>query len=70
MGVKKWNQLKKFMEVEVDEICICAKFVGHGLSIFRVLSTGGWGGEGSTPNSASSPKKIFKYKITQSAQRC
>ena len=25
---------KKFMQVEVDEICMCTKFSGHGLSGF------------------------------------
>ena len=32
------------------------------LTLSRVLSTGGDGGEGSTPNSTSSPQKSFKLK--------
>ena len=28
MGVKKWNWLKKIMQVEVDVKCMCTKFDG------------------------------------------
>ena len=28
------NRLKKFMQVEVDEICMCTNFCGRGLSGF------------------------------------
>ena len=31
-GPKKQNQLKKFMQVEVDVKCICTKFCGHGMA--------------------------------------
>ena len=31
----KQNWLKKFMQVQVDEICICTKFGGHGLFGFK-----------------------------------
>ena len=34
MGVKKLNQLKKFMQVEVNVKCMETNFGGHGLSIF------------------------------------
>ena len=35
MGVKKLNQLKKFMQVEVDVKCMQTNFGGCGLSSFR-----------------------------------
>ena len=34
MGVKKWNQLKKFMQVDVDPKCMQTNFGGCGLSGF------------------------------------
>ena len=34
MGVKKWNQLKKFMQVDVDPKCMQTNFGGRGLSGF------------------------------------
>ena len=34
MGVKKWNRLKKFMQVEVDVKCMQTNFGGCGLSGF------------------------------------
>ena len=34
MGVKKWNRLKKFMQVEVDVKCRQTNFGGCGLSGF------------------------------------
>ena len=34
MGVKKWNWLKKFMQVEVDVKCMQTNFDGCGLSGF------------------------------------
>ena len=37
-GVKKWNWLKKIMQVEVDVKCMCTKFDGHGLSGFGDLA--------------------------------
>ena len=30
-GVKKWNWLKKFMQVEVDVKCMETNFCGHGI---------------------------------------
>ena len=38
-GVKKLNQLKKFMQVEVDVKCMHTKFGGHGLSSFGDITT-------------------------------
>ena len=35
MGVKKWNCLKKFMQVEVDVKCMETNFGGHEISGFR-----------------------------------
>ena len=32
MGVKKWNRLKKFMQVEVDVKCMETNFGRHGFS--------------------------------------
>ena len=34
MGVKKWNQLKKFMQVEVDVKCMETNFGRRGFSGF------------------------------------
>ena len=34
MGVKKWNWLKKFMQVEVDVKCMETNFGGHDISGF------------------------------------
>ena len=39
MGVKKYNQLKKFMQVEVDVKCMQTNFGGHGLFSFRDLAS-------------------------------
>ena len=33
------NQLKKFMQVEVDKLCMCTDFGGRGLSGFRDTTT-------------------------------
>ena len=38
MGVKKWNRLKKFMQVEVDVKCMETKFGGHSFSGFGVMA--------------------------------
>ena len=35
MGVKKWNWLKKFMQVEVDVKCMETNFGGHDIPSFR-----------------------------------
>ena len=34
-----WNWLKKFMQVEVDKICMCTNFGGRGLFGFGVITT-------------------------------
>ena len=47
MGYSKWssknlidrNQLKKFMQVGIDELCMCTNFGGCGLSCFGDIAT-------------------------------
>ena len=34
-----WNWLKKFMQVRIDEICMCTNFGGCGLSTFGDIAT-------------------------------
>ena len=34
-----WNWLKKFMQVEVDKLCMCTDFGGQGLSSFGDTTT-------------------------------
>ena len=34
-----WNQLKKFMQVRIDELCMCTNFGGCGLSGFGDIAT-------------------------------
>ena len=33
------NRLKKFMQVRIDELCMCTNFGGHGLSAFGDTAT-------------------------------
>ena len=42
MGSKnemEWNRIKKFMQVDVDEICMYTNFGGCGFSGFRDIAT-------------------------------
>ena len=42
MGSKngiEWNRIKKFMQVDVDEICMCTNFGGCCFSGFRDIAT-------------------------------
>ena len=47
----EWNRIKKFMQVDVDEICMCTNFGGCCFSGFRDIATfkeereRGWGME-------------------------
>ena len=34
-----WNRLKKFMQIKIDELCMCTNFVGHDLSGFGDIAT-------------------------------
>ena len=34
-----WNRLKKFMQVWIDELCLCTNFGGRGLSSFGDIAT-------------------------------
>ena len=34
-----WNQLKKFMQVRIDDLCMCTNFGWFGLSGFRDIAT-------------------------------
>ena len=34
-----WNQLKKFMQVRIDELCMCTNFGGRELSGFGDIAT-------------------------------
>ena len=34
-----WNRLKKFMQVRIDELCMCTNFGGHDLSGFGDTAT-------------------------------
>ena len=38
MGVKKWNWLKKFIQIEIDMKCMKTNFDGRGLSSFGDLA--------------------------------
>ena len=47
MGYSPWssknlidrNRLKKFMQIRIDELCMCTNFGGHGLSGFEDTTT-------------------------------
>ena len=34
-----WNRLKKFMQIRIDELCICTNFGGRDLSSFGDIAT-------------------------------